>query len=187
MKKAILVITVIVFVVAAFAFVKVGMPLIRLSRGQQDVLNFNNMREMAASSPYIVRAETLSATVTRKEFGNAPDDIQVLTSTVYTIRILEIFRGELEVGDEIEMDQWWGGRLWRRNGLSIREGDDLVLFLTPRTDFPATIFGVYRLSRSVPSDVEIDTSIKLRPVRYRRLPGNGVRVTVQDLWDLREN
>ena len=183
MKKAMLVITVIVFVAAAFAFVKVGMPLIRLSRGQQ--FDFHNVGTMAEASAHVVRAEILSATVKTEEFRRTAGDAQVVTGTIYTIRTLEVFQGELEVGEEIEMIQWWGGLIWDRNGLSIREGNDLILFLSFRS--PASIFGVYRLPRSVSSDVELDSSIRLRPVRYRRLPGNGVRITVQDLWDLREN
>ena len=105
--------------------------------------------------------------------------------TLYTIRILEVFQGDLQVGDETEMVQWGRRSIWNRDWISIRTGNDLVLFL--HRESPASIFAIYRLSRSVPSDVELDPSIRLNPESSRSLAVDNFRITVEDLWSLRED
>ena len=182
MKKAMLVISVIVFLVAAFAFVKIGMPLIRLTQGDWGFY-YIAVEEIPGLSVDVVRAEIISSTTDTVELAG---DRGTYPITIYTIQILEAFQGELQVGDEIEMFQWGRRPIWSRNWISIRTGNDLILFLHTDSS-PASIFAVYRLSRRVPSDVKLDASIRLNPVSSRRLPGDSLRITVEDLWNLRED
>ena len=138
---------------------------------------YNSLSLMSEASTDVVRAEVISSVNKSRDFA------------VYTIHILEVFQGDLQVGNEVEMIQWGRRSIWNwnRDWASIRVEDDLVLFLRAQTNSPASIFGVYRLSRSIPNDVEIDASIRLISVRSRRLAGDGVEVTIEDLWSLRED
>ena len=153
-----------------------------LNRGDPHV--FRDLAHMAEETTDVVRVEIVSLAV--EELQPRFSD-RTYAYTVYTVRILEMFQGDLQVGDEVEIVQQGERSLWNRRWISISVGDDLVLFFRTRPDFPASMSGVYRLSRNVPSDVAIDTSIRLRPIRSRGLPGDGIRVTVEELWDLRED
>ena len=112
--------------------------------------------------------------------------------TIYTIRILETFQGELLTGGKIEIAQWRDEPIRNRNSsrrkdwISMEPDDDLVLLLRT-SNSPASIFAVYRLPESVSVDVELDASVRLRGVRSRRLLGDGIELTVEDLWNLRDD
>ena len=160
-------------------------PLVTISA---DWVSYATFDEMANDATDIVRAEILSSTVKiwRIGYGDLPH-------IVYTIRILEVFQGDLQVGDEIEMEQLGGESdymvIINPNKIPIEIGDDLILFLLNRDpSTPAGILhqGVYRLSKEIDSIEEIDASIELISV----VDDEGwieIEITVEDLWDLEEN
>jgi len=152
--------------------------------------------DMAELSTDVVRAEIISSRVEEVEFEghNHP-----YIYTFYVIRILEVFQGDLQVGEEIEMAQIGGelGNMVMINSdeIPIEEGEDLVLFLLTYPGYPAGFFqqGVYQLDEEVGSEEEIDTSIELIPVVPEREIGDEFEVliefevSVEDLWELEED
>ena len=157
--------------------------------GGGDWIGFDSLEDMAEFSTDVVRAEILSSRVEEVEFeGYAFSDIY----TFYTIQILEVFQGDLEVGNEVEMSQWGDGLGREGNWISIGVGDDLILFLVNHDSSAPAGFplqGVYRLSRQVSNSEELDPTIELIPVLSRNigLYGSDIIVTVEDLWGLRSD
>ena len=173
MKKVYMAILVILVVAIIFSPLIIG----RLITGSRVQWGFSyiTVEEIPELGLDVVRAEVISYS------SESPR-----AYTLYTIRILEVFQGALQVGDETEMVQWGRRSIWNRDWISIRVEDDLVLLLGNYAS-PASIFAIYRLSRSVPSDVELDASIRLNPESSRSLAVDNLRITVEDLWNLRDD
>ena len=150
--------------------------------------SYDSVEEMAERATDVVRGEILLSRVEKREHHMDWVDIY----TIYTIRILEVFQGDLEVGDEIELSQMGGEvdniKVINLDRVPIEVGDDLVMFLRTRSGNLAGILnpwqGIYRLSEEVGNTEEIDASIKLISVFGGEENLFELDVTVEDLWAL---
>ena len=153
-----------------------------------DWIGFETQDEMAEYATDVVRAKVLSSTVERRRAGD--DDYWLYT--VYTIRILEVFQGDLQIGDEIELAQMGGESetevMISSGWIPIETGDDLVLFLLTYPGFSAGFFlqGVYRLSEALEATQVMDATIELIPLvrEGRDSLEESFDLTVEDLWAL---
>ena len=139
---------------------------------------------MAERATDVVRAEILSSTLGERWGGY---------QTIYEVRILEVFQGDLQIGDKIELAQLGGESAYRitinLEKIPIEIGDDLVLFLLnndPTTPAGLLHQGAYRLSESLESDEKMDASIELIPIVPEGMNFRRFHITVKELWGLRE-
>lgn len=163
---------------------------IEVWRVSSDWIGFDTLEEMAEWSTDVVRAKIISYTVGTMEFEG---DYRSQVYTFYTIRILEVFQGNLQVGDEIELAQvggkWENILVINEDEIPIEVGYDLVLFLITYPGFPAGFYqqGVYRLSEDLEATQEMDNSIELIPVLAEGMESSEFNLIVKDLWELDED
>lgn len=165
-----------------------------------------NFDRMVAQSTDVVRAKILSS---RVEPYSVREDIH----TIYAIQILEVFQGNLQIGDEIEIAQLGGETAYKVMvnpcKIPITVGDDLVLFLNLEASFFLANFlhrGAYRLAEELDSAVEMKASMELilvipegeNPTHSTPEGENPIFIvsegenlnefslTVEELWSLRE-
>ena len=161
---------------------------------------YDNINDMSTRATDIIRGEILSERVewinTVLPPQNEQEDIGVLPEpyylihTVYSIEVLEVFQGNMIVGDVIEVKQI-GGQIERVNliddsMLAFESGDDLVLFLVS-FDFvenmPSTLLsasqGVYHFSSERTEGAD-DPDSELESLN----PDNTLTLTLGDLLDL---
>lgn len=154
--------------------------------------SYDSIDEMTERATDVVRVEVLSSTITRWAYEGS--DFLRNIYTFYTIHVLEVFQGNLQVGDEIEVAQL-GGKLdnvemINRNRVPFEIGDELVMFLVffPEKDYPAGILnpwqGIYRLSEEVGYGEEIDPSIALIPLHDEGNYSTNFELTVEDLIEI---
>ena len=120
--------------------------------------------------------------------------------TVYRVRVIDVFQGDMQPGDIVEVMQEGGERggfrFGNREKISIAVGDDLVFFAAFSSEFPALPGGfmnpyqtVYRFSDfydrvAIESDIEMDISEELEsmgPDAYHHLT---LPITLGDLIGL---
>ena len=162
-----------------------------------DRASYGSMEELARQSTDVVRAEIMTFWEVREadvidEESGLP---RAVIYTIYIIEILEVFQGDLQVGDEVVLKQMGGRRgnieVINLDGAPIQIGDDLVMFLyfpsgADRAEILNPWQGVYRLSTEIASNEKMDATIELIPVAEGRQRVE-FEITVEDLWELEGN
>jgi len=118
-----------------------------------DFPHYTNIEHLASNASEVVRVEVLSERVEAINIWLPPqnefeDTGEVLREayfiyTIHQLRILEVFKGDVNVGDILEVKQI-GGQLdgltvINDDKISFGAGDDLVLFLQSFDDVPASL------------------------------------------------
>ena len=150
--------------------------------------SYENIDELASSATDVVRAKILSSTIEMISIGN-----RYFPHIIYAVAILEVFQGDLQVGDEITLKQVAADSDYMiivgLSEIPIEIGDDLVLFLLTHPNYPHAGLihqGVYRLSEEIDSLEKIDASIELTGV-IEDEDWFEIEITVEDLWNLDED
>ena len=120
---------------------------------------FDNIAQMNTQTTDIVRAKILNSRVepinTLLRTPRPDDDMEIfyIIHTIYQLKVLEVFKGDLAVGDVLEVAQMGGlygnRKLVFSNQLSMNRGDEFIFFLHSYDAYgfghlPMTIAGSYQ-------------------------------------------
>jgi len=135
----------------------------------------------------IVRVEALGQTTERLNVMLPPSPPRYERHVVNRFRVLEVFQGDLQSGDIIEVVQ---GMDWPDGDrLRFRRRDDLVLFLTSFDDFTLQLLNPYEAAYRFPSSSEstqtLGREVELESVHDRN--DLALTITIGDLVQLAES
>ena len=172
--------------------------------------HYDSIEQLALIADYVVRVEVLDERVEninillppRNELEDAGMNLEhyYMLFTVHRLMVLEVFQGNVNVGDIMEVrllgGELGGQRLINLNNTELAIGDDLVLFLyaSPGADgipfMPNPSQGAYHVASSRDGAMAGDISETLESVHYRNhltlSLGDLVHIWISNLYDTGE-
>ena len=158
-----------------------------------DYPHYNSISDLASYATDVVRVEVLNERVEWLNTWLEPPPPEIHPYNLYTIhriRVLEVFQGDAEIGDILEVRQIGGQqdglRVINEDEVPLAIGDDLVLFLRASyiENFPSVLLNPYQSAYYSPSEnALIDIDEDLESVN----PDNDLVLTTEDLIQIAED
>ena len=161
---------------------------------------YTSIDSLSARASDIVRVEVLDERVELintlipsadelEDVGDTREAYDVFT--VHRIRVLEVFKGNAEIGDILELKQiggqWENITLICDDKIPFAIGNDLVLFLETYDieGMPASLLNPFQSAYRFPPSGERIVAMNANEILESLYPGNRLTLTLEDLINLR--
>jgi len=174
----------------------VAEDLLNVAQVSFDFPHYNSIEHLSSFSTEVVRVAVLDERVEwlntwippqneLEDAGGEPSDLYFIY-TIYRVEILEVFKGDVEVGDMIEVKQI-GGQMDDTKFINMDEvplviGSDLILFLHSFDDFPASLMNATQSAYYFPNARGRLLNAELESVH----PENNLTLTLEALIQIAE-